>query len=369
MFSLQISIGDGAGGWVAYGILSVLALVYLAFFLMLVTKLIEAVVRIFGGIGFDTSKHVADSGLLGVCGMLGCCGTRRKRRDTRHRYRATEVPRDAASEVSSYLPPAGFGQKGSTPSHHSQPPSVLRPEHALRPYREDSDDESGYIMGAWQPFPRPGYSPVESVSSPTQVHPNSSATSGFSRVGGGRATFDTPYAIATGSTITFPSAHTGSIPRTGGVLPFPHDDDLQAPTASVANIARQPQHADSDLPPGALLPHMRAMSQTAMVEDYSPTSAFHISSSPLSGERSRRASSSAVADEDADMAQPKKKHWYNVRKNRRHSDGGALTRDEALVEPIVTNPAPGKSFVVIRDKKPQRPLTSPLHQTTNKEPS
>jgi len=297
--------------------------------------------------------------------MLGCCGGRKKRRSTRHRYRATEVPRDAVSEVSSYLPPAtGFGHKGSTPSHHSQPASVLRPEHALRPYREDSDDESGYIMGAWQPFPRPGYNNVDSSSSPTQADPNASATSGFSRVGGGRATFDTPYAITTGSTITFPSAHTASAPPTGGAHPLSHEDDDLFPTASVVNIARQPQQADLDLPPGAMLPHMRTISQTAMVEDYNPGPVSHLS--PLAADRSRRASSSAVLDdEDADMSQPKKKHWYNVRKNRRHSDGGALTRDD---DPIATTPTPGKSFVVIRDKKPQSTSPRP-HETPKAEAS
>lgn len=368
MSSLQISIGDGAGGWVAYGILFVLGLVYLAFVLMLVAKLIEAVVRIFGGIGFDTSKHVVDSGLIGACGMLGCCGSRKKRRHTRRRYRATEVPRDAVSEVSSYLPPAtGFGQKGSTPSHHSQPASVLRPEHALRPYREESDDESGYIMGAWQPFPRPGYHAVDDPLSPThsQANPNASAASGFSRVGGGRATFDTPYAIATGSTLTFPSAHTGSAPQTGGVLPLSpdDDDDFQPPTASVANIARQPQQAHSDLPPGAMLPHMRTISQTAMVEDYNPAQ-------QPSADKARRASS-AVLDVDADMSQPKKKHWYNVRRNRRHSDGGTVARDEDEDEPVAMTPTAGKSFVVIRDKKPQGPQNTSAgpQQTTHAEGS
>lgn len=360
---MQISIGDGAGGWVAYGILFVLALVYVSFVLMLVAKLIEAAVRIFGGLGFDRSKHVVDSGLLGAFGMLGCCGSRKKHRNTRHRYRATEVPRDAVSEVSSYLPPAAGFLKGSTPSHHSQPASVLRPEHALRPYREDSDDESGYIMGAWQPFPRPGYTAVEGAS-PTQAHPNASATSGFSRVGGGRATFDTPYAIAaTGSTVTFPSARTAS-----GGGPFPPSLlDNDAPTASVANIARQPQQADAELPLGAMLPHMRMISQTAMVEDYNPNPTSH--PVPPSAYRIRRASSSAVVDDDdADVSQPKKKHWYNVRKKRRHSDGALLTRDEELA---VTAPTPGKSFVVIRDKKPQRPQSTSLgqHQPSDAEAS
>ncbi|KZP13441.1 hypothetical protein FIBSPDRAFT_960501 [Athelia psychrophila] len=349
-----ISIGTGAGGWVAYGILIVLALIYLSFALMLVVKLLEAVVRIVGSVGFDRSKHVIDSGLVGACGLLGCCGGRRKKpRSTRRRYRATEVPADAVSEVSSYLPPAGVG-KGSTASHHShsphsQPASVLRPEHALRPYREDSDDENGYIMGAWQPFPRPGYNSVEEPS-PTASAPttqSASGTSGFSRVGGGRATFDTPYAIATGSTLTFPSARAASVgPASALAAPSFHDDDeWPAPTASVANIARQPQHAHSDLPPGAMPPHTRTKSQTAIVERYTPV---QLPAEP-SAEEPRRAS---MDDGDDDASQPKKKHWFNIRKNRRHSDGDALARDGDV--PAAITPTPGKStFVVLRDKTPQ----------------
>lgn len=366
---MQISIGSGAGGWVAYGILFVLALVYLAFVLMLVVKLMEGLVRIFGHVGFDKSKSSADSGLLGAIGMCG--GRKSRSQRSRRRYRATAVPRDAVSEVSSYLPPAGM-QKEATPSHHSQPASVLRPEQALRPYREDSDDEEGFIMGAWQPFPRPGYNAVEEHQSPTQAHVNVSSTSGFSRVGGGRATFDTPYAIASGSTSTFPSGRTPSMAANSAQLPptFHDDDDEPLPTASVANIARQPQQTQTDLPRGAMSPHNRTKSQTAIVEDFNPTSLYL---SPPTADKSRRASSSGIADEDADGSQPKKKHWYQIRKNRRHSEGAdALARDDGEGEPepdepAATTPTPGKSFVVIRDKRPQS--SSPRPATGNTDAS
>lgn len=314
---------------------------------MLIVKVIEGFVRIFAGIGFDKSKHVVDSGLVGVCGLLGCCGGRRRRHpSTRRRYRATEVPRDAASEISSYMPPAAIlAQKELTPSNHSQPPSVLRPEHALQPYREDSDDESGYIMGAWQPFPRPGYNTVDGSSS-TQGHPNTSATSGFSRVGGGRATFDTPYAIATGSTLTFPSAHSAApvppikSPSSG------HEHDLPA---AVANVARQPQQPHLDLPPGAMPPHNRTRSQSAIVEDFITPSPYLTPPSPPAAVKSSRRASAAAPDESANLLHPRKKPWYHIRRSRRHSDGGATVRDEHTADPA---PEPERSFVVIRNKRP-----------------
>jgi hypothetical protein len=229
-----ISIDPGPGGWVAYGILVILALVYLALLLMLLGKIIEGLIRIFGGIGFDRSKHVVDSGILGACGLLGCFRSRKKRRPhrgTRRRQKDLPSKRLRDSDLSSYLPPAviinnappGFVHSQSRRgSGHSQPPSVLKPEHANRPYEEHNDDD-GYIMGAWRPSPRPssGYIPVSDglqtaapgnfvLQPPQKPKPSSSSstgptTSGFSRIGGGRAHIDSPYAIATGSTHTFPS--------------------------------------------------------------------------------------------------------------------------------------------------------------------
>jgi hypothetical protein len=102
---------------------------------------------------------------------------------------------------------------------------------------------------------------------------------------------------------------------------------------------------------------MRKISQTATVEDYNPNAAANLSAPTT--DKLRPASSSALVDEDAETSQPKKKHWFNVRKTRRHSDGGAVARDD---EPIATAPTPGKSFVVIRDKKPQRPQSSSVLQ-------
>jgi hypothetical protein len=102
-----------------------------------------------------------------------------------------------------------------------------------------------------------------------------------------------------------------------------------------------------------------------MVEDYNPAP----QPSATTIDKTRRASS-AVLDGDADMSQPKKKHWYNVRKSRRHSDGGTVARGEDE-EPVAMPAAPGKSFVVIRDKKPQAPQSTSAgpQQTTHAEAS
>ncbi|PFH47802.1 hypothetical protein AMATHDRAFT_66795 [Amanita thiersii Skay4041] len=310
-----ISIGTGPAGWVAYGIMIIMALVFLALLLMLLVKLVEAVVRIVGQIGFDRSKHVVDSGLLGALGLIGCCGPssgRRKRKSRRSQQGQQNTHR--SSDSSSYIPPlsptamyeppdsatqlthppkflGSSSRKGSTNS--GPPASVLRPEHALMPYREDSDDE-GYIMGAWQPFPpqRSGYVPVTDGSrgsasetgESNQAQKHSKQSSGFSRVRGGRANMDSPYSIAPGgrssggSIHTFPSigantagGYSPSGPGPSGLsnsaIPPPafYDYDDDSPPPSLSNISNVGMNG---LPPGAMQPsHVRTKSQSAIIED------------------------------------------------------------------------------------------------------
>lgn len=351
-----------------------LCLVYLAFFLILLVKFTEALVRIFGRVGFDRSRRPVDSGLVGVLAIVGCCGTRKNGRERRS-YKISDVRESYANAIrdsGSFMPPiASFSKpsKGSASSHHSgPPPSVLRPEHALRPYREDSDedDESAHIMGAWQPFPGAGNraSCDRAESSPRTQTSNS----GFSRVGGGRAHFDSPYAIAggkEGSTLTFPSVERrGSGP---GESPQPvaqavtvaPEGEAPAPTTSVANVARIPVLTNSGLPAG------RTRSQTAIIVGELAAMAAASSgtapeSHPLVETGERGFGGDSVARVDA--SQPKKKHWFNIRRNRRHSDGLVLDDVEEDENAGASSPKePGRSFVVIRDRRPMtsRPESKP----------
>ena len=369
---------------------------------MLLVKIIEAIVRIVGGIGFDRSKHVVDSGLIGACSLLGCFGGPKKRRRPKGKntiYRATDLQQPTArrnSDLSSYNPPIPMAlgndsvttapkflgtesRKGSSGSH---PPSVLKPEHVNKPYKEDTDDE-GFIMGAWKPYPPTGYMPVtdgpqtsapESIHSPTLPKASSSTpTSGFSRVGGGRANMDTPYAIntGTGSTQTFPSI--GHQSTTMLVPPvFPDDDDPPLPLTSL----RQPEQGL--LPPGGMQSvHTRTKSQTAIIEDADsvyPAGVIASGSSPLRSQLQLQQAAETllhppppsrftlnVPDDDDDSVedQQQKKKWYNFRKSRPHSSEGRTSTaapsasastaqmDEELGSAGDT-PSPQRSFVVIR---------------------
>jgi hypothetical protein len=330
-----------------------MGIVYLALVLLLTSKIIEGVTRIVGGVGFDRSRHTVDSGLIGVCGLVGCCGSR-KRPSPRHRAKHTDLPKLASQAT---LPLTG--PKDTTPTQ-SAPPSVFRPEHALRPYREENDDDTGYIMGAWRPFPRPGYAAVQDHGTPPES-PSKSGT-GFSRIGGGRSHFDTPYSIATGSAYTFPSASL-DIPPT----PQRHSHESNpSVTPSFTNAERQPY---SSLPPGAMAPHVRRKSQSAVIE-HAPTplkaattlslpSSQPAANVPSSFRRQSQLSEvvSPVTDDDSpEVNQPKKRYWFQLRKPRRHSYGDeARPGEEALTDKPADT---GRSFVVLRDRRSSQPMAS-----------
>ncbi len=353
---IQVSIGTEASQWVAYVILLIIGLVYLALVLLLIAKIIEAVTRIVGGVGFDHSRHTVDSGLIGVCGLVGCCGSR-KRHSPRHRAKHSDLPKIASQTTLPLTVP-----KDSTPTQ-SAPPSVFRPEHALRPYREENDDDTGYIMGAWRPFPRPGYTSVGDHGTPPES-PAKSGT-GFSRIGGGRSHFDTPYSIATGSGYTFPSASL-DLPPT----PQRHSHESNpSVTPSFTNAERQPY---SSLPPGAMAPHahVRRKSQSAIIEHAPvppkvgavpslPSSqlAINVPSSYRRHSQLLEVVSPVTDDDSPEVNQPKKRYWFQLRKPRRHSDGDKVRPGE---EALTDKPADtDRSFVVLRDRKPsQQPLAS-----------
>ncbi len=204
----------------------------------------------------------------------------------------------------------------------------------MQPYKEDSDDETGFIMGAWQPFPGPGYSAMEEPPAPAPSPPKS----GFSRVAGGRAHYESPYAITSGSTQTFPSVERGA-----GSVAQPSVVDYSPPgTPSILSAAR-------GLPPGAMPPsaHVRTKSQTAIIENVSAALPYR----GAAGAAEPDARGEAAGDDVAALGQPKKKHWFNRRKNRRMSESDALPSTPPGQEA-------GRSFVVVRKQRPGAPSPS-----------
>ena len=348
---------------------------------------------------------------------MGCFGSRRrrhsKRRSRRHTVNGMHSSASATrdSDLSSYIPPAGgvipvdgtatpprfLGSSSRKGSMHSQPPSVLRPEHANRPYREDplDNEEDGHIMNAWQPFGRSaGYVAVTQPPKPS---------TGFSRVTGGRSHIDSPYAITTGgSTHAFPlvgqqsqypspaSVSSSALAGQALLYGFPPDsrEDVQLSTTNVASTSAAVGVAG--LPPGAMQPaHIRTKSQTAIVEDFSPSLSAsgqslirhiqhqqplvrqtHISEDsylrpPEETAAARKFTLSADDDSGDEQDQQKKKKWYHLRRNRPHSSegrpsatasSGSLALGGSSSTPAIDpelgglgdSSQPQRSFVVIR---------------------
>lgn len=251
-------------------------------------------------------------------------------------------------------------------------------------------------MGAWQPFQtKPsGYIPV--TDTPTKAPPPTS--SGFSRVGGGRAHIDSPYAIAGGSTInagstqTFPSiAQQVSQPNASSPSLKRLSDEEDTPSLSANTAIRQQQeyHARTgSLPPGAMPPfHVRTKSQTAIIEHAGGVSQAGPSyptgpairpvrdpTPPPTAFNLRHSNPNPVDDDDgSDTDVPKKKPWYHLRRHRPHSSEGTTSTAKPPDEeappnlPPVSTSAPQRSFVVIR--KPQQSPGRSQKLSTGSEPA
>lgn len=370
---------------------------------MFVVKLIEAFVRITGGVGFHRTRHVVDSGLYGAFGLAGWCGSRPRRRPRRqgqHRPSGSgsgsgPVLRLGSSQMSLTKP----GVSSLPTPSSSAPPSVLRPEHALQPYREESDDEDGYIMGAWHSYTKPGYSAVDDQQFAGQ-QPPPQKSSGFMKVGGGRAHFDTPYAIQL-DTRTSLDRQSMTLNRTNTSSELDHNppptsfkfgtasSNTSTPSVGILQNAGNNRNTQGsggngdrggsppsptigraagrqNLPHGAMLPaHFRIQSQSAIVvnpglSEPSPGPSGSGNGTGASNTPGKTPSPMKVpqirhgSDDDGsfDSVPPKKKPWYRALRNK--SDGSPSAEEEAGPPADTSGDStPGRSFVVVRKNQGQ----------------
>lgn len=309
---------------------------------MLFVKIIEGLVRLIGRVPFDKSTHSIDSGLIGAMSLAGCCGAKRR---SHHKHKRPRSSGGAASagphtSQSSVGPPSSMNRL----MHNTSPPSFLRPEQALLPYKEDADDENGYIMGAWGNHTfgsQSSYQPIntESSEAPTSV----TSTSGFARVGGGRAHADSPFSIT-------PAGR-------GGV---------------------GSKRTSPGLPPGAMAPmrHIRNQSHHAVIEDVSTARPSRIrgddadsssTSSPpkKGGFWNKRWSSTPNEPFDDDEVEtgPLKSsgRWFS-----RFMHGKSISTSTGEFDETKQTEGAKSSFVVVRGKKPspQPPQSSGSNDAT-----
>jgi MYXO-CTERM domain-containing protein len=447
---------------------------------MLLVKLVEALVRIFGKVGFDKSKHTADAGLFGALGMVGLCGLGRRRRRRRNPKRTGTTTLENASSTTrstkelkagdqqhrqrtssgsyAFQPTTSMGSTSAFASmsksslhHHHGPPSVLRPEQADGPYREDRDvdDEeegdlldsaggsagsiggsgsgsgggsSGFIMGAWQPFESKSgnkgiYSPIRSTfasesstaggaqtqpQTQTPVQQIPKKTTGFARVGGGKANMDRPFQVMP-HTSTVNSGLSGSSSQAAAAGASASSSSSGSSSRAFPSLG---QHIQTSSPPSSypgsgeggmsMRPetpldlvanpavrqgsgkqmHQRTQSQSAIVEGMwgAPYAAAASTSPAVQGSAVVDSDSEDSDDDDGDDTeteeQPKKK-WYHLGKarkrnsstpaqamgtvdepvnRRRTASAGMTTQDDEFGALATSSEAPGsgRTFKVIR---------------------
>ncbi len=204
-------------------------------------------------------------------------------------------------------------------------------------------------MGSWQAFPAPGYGLVDdrAPSPPIEAAavPPPPTKSGFTRLGGGKAHFDSPYAIQASSAASTPKQE---FPSSERILPLPAQSspsptplppfrNVGVDTPSNRSTVTVNHQVTSGLPPGAMSParpagHVRTKSQTAIIED---ASVYFTHLSEGGGSSSSGAAAQMGLRDDplqppqilveddggdsSDTTEPKKGHWFNFRKNRRMS--------------------------------------------------
>ncbi|EJU06547.1 hypothetical protein DACRYDRAFT_113225 [Dacryopinax primogenitus] len=305
ILSPTVSVGTAAGGWIAVAVLIIQGLIYVQFLLMLLIKIIEGLVRLVTGVSFDKSSNDFDSGLVGAIGV-GCFPT--KHTHNKHKSHTRNLSNSGSSQNMLRTSPGPSPIYAQVPNTTSTTRSFLSPAHLGRPYRETLDDDQANfsIMRAWQPFPQytaVATSPVaqtasherlDSTASPPRQAPPSAPQSGFTRVRGGRANFESPYTLLTGAA-PVPSLPPGaaapvtpaSSPANGRVMhpPSPGRSALAAaraatgssprisPTAPPSSWPGNQVYADES-PGSSQRLHARTKSQTAIIEDASELREF-----------------------------------------------------------------------------------------------
>ncbi|KAG8956675.1 hypothetical protein FRC04_000153 [Tulasnella sp. 424] len=435
ILSPVVNVGSAAGGWIAYAILIINALVYIMFALMLFVKITEALVRLIGRVPFDRSRHSMDSGLLGAIGLLPYFRRRRRNKSRRPRNNPSRAQRDEESEQS--RPQSRYNSSGSshplmdqTPPRGQGPyqlkaigtttsvPSYLRPEQASTPYQEDGDDpDAGYILGAFHDdFVPPSQTRRQSsASTPTSSQGPQAPSTGFARIKGGKAHFDSPFAIRMQSppsasekrqqrrppnitvdtSVPPPSSTTPTSP-----LPLSYQQVATTSTTSLGNGSR----------PSGLAAHGRKKSETAIIEDAAsvfgpppgsmppPSVRSSQSAQPRQPSPSARRTDNPLPpppiipivgdDESSDSSvKPRRKFWFGGTKpasdpagedsdaghesDQENSGGGMLGSwpfrrgrnksegDAPAASTATAEVPPVRSFQVVRQPKPQRPGGAP----------
>ncbi|TXT15573.1 hypothetical protein VHUM_00076 [Vanrija humicola] len=190
----NVSVEEGSQQWLAYVVLILQALVFLFYFCMVIVKIVEGLIRLFGGGTFDESNHPIDGGIFAAIMDLDClngvrggkaAARKKRKRDSRQLQRnvsvagslTTQMMLDRHSQgverqLGGYTRASMHAQRGY---YQVSNPSI---DHLARRSMSDqgsitSMSDENRIMDMWRPMVTPahGYSDVQPLASPTEKSP------------------------------------------------------------------------------------------------------------------------------------------------------------------------------------------------------
>ncbi|KAJ9102590.1 hypothetical protein QFC21_002991 [Naganishia friedmannii] len=241
----QLPVPNYALGWIAYAVLLLQGIALLFFLIMLICKILEGLIRLFGKIPFDESTHPLDGGLFAAFGGLSAKlkgrGSKRPKMDHRASSNAgsinTQMMLNRYSTNQTAVP---FSGRASLESYQSRRPSI---------------NQWGESNGV--------YSPVPDHDAPQEVLMDSAPSRGFSVLRGGRAVYEDPYAALPNAN----SANRVTYPPNSRSLTSP---DRRTTFAPLPSLAEDRNRAEPVSPSSRPIRHVRTRSQTAVIETFAP---------------------------------------------------------------------------------------------------
>jgi hypothetical protein len=195
VLSSQVDVGLSVGQWLAYVILVIQAAVIALLFFVLLTKMVELLLRALGNVPFDEAKNAKAGGIGGALRRWDRSGKRRRQHpgqySARRRSRMSRTSQTLvrANSNSSY---ANIGQYESSfpyPSSHED-----HEGYVLSPMRYPQQSLSDLYEGPAAIPPGSYSSPAHNRAPPTSQDP-APASTGFQMVRGGKASDSAPYTM------------------------------------------------------------------------------------------------------------------------------------------------------------------------------
>jgi hypothetical protein len=413
VLSPAVDVAPSASSWIAYIVFLVQGLVLLLLMLVLAFKIFEFIIRLVGDVPFDESRSPRAGGLSGAlrkCDRGGRGKSRRgrasggkgggrggtagagRRRDLED-LRRTQRQVGSESTVGTHTRLLGAGHRGQQSQASSLSYADTGGTSSYPRYQPNQgEDEGGFIMSAMSSGPwtssSPGYVKPGAYSTggpvlrsgPTwgdQVTVVPAASTGFARVGGGRATYSNPYQLANSPSTAYqsypsPSANLygaatpSSSHATGSGNPRRLSQSAVIEMASADPLTNATRHATR--PSLAQPPSSSALLSNTVSHYSSPTISPAASSSKKAQtgffgrfRKPKRANSDDASDDsdddsDDDDERPAKgaKKWGL----RFGGGGGKRKSEEVKPEPEPDEGGGETGFVVTRKPRPRPSRTS-----------